>query len=126
MLYITLFSMLFVALLLFASLLLRIAGFLRLTIPLIYFFLIATVLNGWASAHEKLALTILFILIGFSILGWVLAFARQIRNNRYQKFFVEDIKWQIDHAREQGLSLEDIYFDSHGTMRYSDTNKPVI
>ena len=47
-------------LLMILSLIFKIAGKLRLTLPLVYFLLIATVLNPWAATHEKLALGILF------------------------------------------------------------------
>ena len=48
------------AVLLILSLLFRLAGKFRLTLPLLYFLLTATVLNPWAAAHETLAFAILF------------------------------------------------------------------
>ena len=45
------------AVLLILSLLFRLAGKFRLTLPLLYFLLTATVLNPWATAHETLAFT---------------------------------------------------------------------
>ena len=48
------------AVLLILSLLFRLAGKFRLTLPLLYFLLPATVLNPWAAAHETLAFAILF------------------------------------------------------------------
>lgn len=53
------------------SILFKLAGKLRLTLPLLYFLLIATVLNSWASRHETLALGILFALLGLSLLSWI-------------------------------------------------------
>ena len=41
----------------------RLAGKFRLTLPLLYFLLAATVLNPWAAAHETLAFAILFGLL---------------------------------------------------------------
>ena len=41
------------------SVALKAAGKLRLTLPFLYFLAISTVLNRWASAHERLALGIL-------------------------------------------------------------------
>ena len=51
------------AVLLILSLLFRLAGKFRLTLPLLYFLLTATVLNPWAAAHETLAFAILFCLL---------------------------------------------------------------
>lgn len=51
------------AVLLILSLLFRLAGKFRLTLPLLYFLLTATVLNPWAAAHETLAFAILYGLL---------------------------------------------------------------
>ena len=37
------------------SLLFRIAARLNLTLPLLYFLAVSTILNPWAASHEKLA-----------------------------------------------------------------------
>ena len=50
-------------LMLLLSIAFKAAGKLRLTIPLLYFLAISTVLNRWASAHEMLALGILGLLV---------------------------------------------------------------
>lgn len=59
--------------LLFLSLIFRLAGKLRLTLPLVYFLLTATVLNPWAAAHETLAFAILYVLLAFSVISWLLS-----------------------------------------------------
>ena len=45
------------------SLLFRIAARLNLTLPLLYFLAVSTILNPWAATHEKLAFAILYLLI---------------------------------------------------------------
>lgn len=59
------------AILLFLSLILRLAGKLRLTLPLLYFLLTVTVLNPWTTAHETLAFTILYGLLALSVISWL-------------------------------------------------------
>ena len=48
------------------SLLFRIAARLNLTLPLLYFLAVSTILNPWAATHEKLAFAILYLLTAFS------------------------------------------------------------
>ena len=45
------------------SLLFRIAARLNLTLPLLYFLAVSTILNPWAATHEKLAFAILYPLL---------------------------------------------------------------
>lgn len=47
--------------LLVLSFLFKVAGKLRLTLPLIYFLLVSSILNKWAASHESLAFAILYI-----------------------------------------------------------------
>lgn len=108
------------------SFLFKIAGKLRLTLPLLYFLLTATFLNRWAAAHEPLAFAILYGLIALSVLSWLFSLKRALQERRYYKTMEDDVSWQIAKAREKGISMEDVYFDSHGDMRYKDTNDPVI
>ena len=113
------------AFLLILSLLFRLAGKLRLTLPLLYFLLTATVLNPWAAAHETLALAILFCLLAFSVISWLFSFKNAIRDRKYYKALEEDMSWQIRRARNNGISMDSVYFDSAGNMRYKDTNEVV-
>ena len=111
--------------LLFLSLIFRLAGKLRLTLPLLYFLLTATVLNPWAAAHERLAFTILYVLLAFSVISWLLSLKNAIRDRKYYKALEEDMSWQIKRARNNGIAMDTVYFDSTGTMRYKDTNEVV-
>lgn len=89
-------------LLLILSLLFRLAGKLRFTLPLLYFLLTATVLNKWAAAHETFAFTILYILLAFSVISWLLSLKNAIRDRNYYKAMEEDMSWQINRARKNG------------------------
>ena len=111
-------------LLLILSLLFRLAGKLRLTLPLLYFLLTATFLNKWA-AHETLAFAILYLLLAFSIISWLFSLKNALRDRRYYKAMEEDMSWQIDRARKNGIPMDSVYFDSTGNMRYKDTNEIV-
>lgn len=113
------------AVLLFLSLIFRLAGKLRLTLPLLYFLLTATVLNPWAAAHETLAFAILYGLFALSIISWLLSLRNAIRNRRYYKALEEDMSWQVKRTRNNGIAMDTVYFDSTGNMRYKDTNEVV-
>ena len=112
-------------LLLILSLLFRLAGKLRLTLPLLYFLLTATFLNKWAAAHETLAFAILYLLLAFSIISWLFSLKNALRDRRYYKAMEEDMSWQIKRARNNGIAMDTVYFDSTGNMRYKDTNEVV-
>ena len=73
------------------SLLFRIAARLNLTLPLLYFLAVSTILNPWAASHEKLAFAILYLLT----------------------------------ARQRGIPLDSVHFDSQGHMRYNNSNNIV-
>lgn len=113
------------AILLFLSLIFRLAGKLRLTLPLLYFLLTATVLNPWAAAHETLAFAILYGLLALSVISWLFSLRNTIRDRRYYKVLGEDMSWQVRRARNNGIAMDTVYFDSTGNMRYKDTNEVV-
>ena len=60
------------------SLLFRIAARLNLTLPLLYFLAVSTILNPWTATHEKLAFAILYLLTAFSVLSWNFCSATQM------------------------------------------------
>jgi len=123
--YFALISLGITVILMFFSVAFKVAGKLRLTIPLIYFLLTATFLNKWAAAHETLALAILFALIAMTIISWLYSLKKALRNRRYTKTLEEDISWQIARAREKGIPLDSVHFDNSGEMRYDSTNESV-
>ena len=126
MVYIALLSFVVSVGLMILSFVFRLAGKLRITLPVAYFLLISTVLNPWAAAHEKLAFAILFILLGFSLISWIRSFKEYWDERQYYKTMKEDIAWQARTARERGISTRDCYIDSEGTMRYNKDDTPVF
>ena len=78
------------------SLLFRIAARLNLTLPLLYFLAVSTILNPWRATHEKLAFAILYLLTAFSVLSWIFALGRLRKNNITQ--YNMKIKQAILHS----------------------------
>ena len=108
------------------SILFKIAGKIRLTLPLLYLFLTATVLNKWASSHEILAFIILFALVGLSVFRWIRYIFKNQNEKKYYNAVNEDIRWQTERARQLGIPLDSVHFDSQGNMRYNMNNELVI
>ena len=120
-----LISLAIVVVLLILSLLFKLAGKLRLTLPLIYFLLTATFLNRWAAAHETLAFAILYGLLILCVISWLFSLKNSLQERRYYKAMEDDVSWQIQRARKKGISLDTVYFDSSGNMRHKNTNEIV-
>ena len=108
------------------SVALKAAGKLRLTLPFLYFLAISTVLNRWASAHERLALGILALLIVFTVISWLVSLISALKDRKRSRLMEEDVAWQIDAARKRGIDLSDVYLDSRGDLRYSKDDTSVF
>jgi pilus assembly protein TadC len=108
------------------SLIFKVAGKLRLTVPIICFLLFSTVLNKWASEHETLSFIILFSLLGLTVLSWIVSLIKKIRHKRDEKYFEDDVAWQIRRAREMGIPLDKVQFDEQGDLLDPRTGKPVV
>ena len=108
------------------SVALKAAGKLRLTLPFLYFLAISTVLNRWASAHERLALGILALLIVFTVISWLVSLISALKDRKRSRFMEEDVAWQIAAARKRGIDLSDVYLDSRGDLRYSKDDTSVF
>ena len=111
--------------LLVLSFLFKVAVKLRLTLPLIYFLLVSSILNKWAASHESLAFAILYILIAVSVISWLFALKDKLQERRYYRAIEEDMAWQIKRAKERGIPSDSVYFDSDGNLRYNDTKEIV-
>lgn len=107
------------------SFIFKVAGKIRLTIPLLCLLLFSTVLNKWAGDHETLAFIILFSLLGLSMLSWIVSLIKVIRRRQDEKNFEDDITWQIRRARERGVPLDDIQFNEQGDLLDPRTGEPV-
>ncbi|AHF09031.1 MULTISPECIES: hypothetical protein [Dehalobacter] len=108
------------------SLIFKVAGKLRLTIPIVCLLLFGTVLNKWAGEHKTLAYTILFSLLGLTVLSWIVSLVKAIRCKRNEKHFEDDVAWQIRRAREMGIPLDEIQFNEQGDLLDPMTGVPVI
>jgi hypothetical protein len=114
------------ATLLVLSFIFRIAGKLRLTIPVLCFLLFSTVLNKWAGENETSAFIILFSLLGLSMLSWIISLAKMIQRKKREKHFEDDVAWQIRRAREMGIPLDNIQFNEQGDLLDPSTGEPII
>ncbi|WP_416325174.1 hypothetical protein [[Eubacterium] hominis] len=114
--------------LLLISVSMKLAGKLRLTLPFIYLLVavVSTFFTRWTTEHEQLVLYGLYALIVLSILSWLKSLKDFISEKRYAKAVEDDVSWQIQQAKKRGIQLEDVYVDSQGTLRYNDTNEPII
>lgn len=112
--------------LLILSFIFKVAGKIRLTIPIICFLLFSTVLNKWAGEHETLAFIILFSLLGLTMLSWIVSLIKAIRRKRDEKYLEDDAAWQIRRAREMGVPLDKIQFNEHGDLLDPRTGEPVV
>lgn len=112
--------------LLILSFIFKVAGKIRLSIPIICFLLFSTVLNKWAGEHETLAFIILFSLLGLTVLSWIVSLIKVIRRKRDEKYLEDDAAWQIRRAREMGVPLDKIQFNENGDLLDPRTGEPVV
>ena len=116
------------ALLLILSLAFKVAGKLRLTLPLLYFLaaVVSTFFTDWTGKHEQLVLYGLYALIALVIISWVVSLVKVIRRKRSEKTLEEDVAWQINRARELEIPVGEVLIDSDGTVLDAKTRQPLI
>ncbi len=109
------------------SVVFKIAAKLRLTIPVLYILAagISTVFTDWASQHEKLILFGLYTQLMLVALSWVVTAVKAIQNRSHGSIEEDDIAWQIRRARELGVPLDSIHFDSSNNLIDPRTGMPV-
>lgn len=109
------------------SLAFKVAGKLRLTLPLLYFVVavISTFFTDWTSKNEQLVLFGLYILIGLVVLSWIFSLIKVIRQKRQNRYDEDFISWQIQKAREMGVPLNGVTFDDNQNLIDPRTGKPV-
>jgi hypothetical protein len=110
------------------SFIIKVAGKLRLGIPLFYLIaaVISTFFTQWTTDHETMVFVGLYILIGLIVLSWIVSLVRALRQKRNEKHFEDDVTWQIQRAREMGIPLDKIQFNEHGDLLDPRTGKPVV
>ena len=109
------------------SLVLRIASKLRLTIPVLYLLAIgvSTVFTDWAAQHEKQILWGLYAQLALVALSWIFTAVNALRSRMDGDWEEDDIAWQLRRARELGVPLDSIRFDSTNNLIDPRTGMPV-
>ena len=109
------------------SVVFKIAAKLRLTIPVLYILAagISTVFTDWVSQHEKLILFGLYAQLAVVALSWVITAVKAVQNRSHGNFEEDDNAWQIRRARELGVPLDSIRFDSSNNLIDPRTGTPV-
>ena len=90
--------------LLLLSLIFRIAGKLRLGIPLLYVLVVSFGFPGWASKNELLANGILGVLLGIVLISWVVTLIRKIRDWRADRQMIRSLEAQLAFAHQNGAT----------------------
>lgn len=105
----------------------QLAAKLRLTIPALYILAagISTIFTDWVGQHEELILFGLYIQLAVVALSWVVTAAKAIRERNQEGFEEDDIAWQLRRARELGVPLDSIRFDSSNNLIDPRTGMPV-
>lgn len=116
------------ALMLMLSLVLRLAGKLRLTWPVLYVLAasVSTLFTDWVTEHETLVLLGLGILVLMALISWLVSLARLIREKRNERFMEDDMLWQIRRASELAVPLDGLAFDNDHNLIDPRTGVPVI
>ena len=109
------------------SLVLRIASKLRLTIPVLYLLAIgvSTVFTDWATQHERQILWGLYAQLALVALSWIFTAVNALRSRMDGDWEEDDIAWQLRRARELGVPLDSIRFDSSNNLIDPRTGMPI-
>lgn len=98
------------------SVVLRLASVFHLTIPILYALIVPTLFHGWFYSHTALAYGIWYILLGLTLLSWVVSLFRRIRElvdeHQADRAAEELLAYRIRKARENGettVSTEGLY-----------------
>jgi len=110
------------------SALFKVAGKLRLTIPLWYIIIvvISTFFSDFVNEHETLVIVGLWVCVGITVISWIVSLVNAIKRRRQAKFFEEDVAWQIRRARELGIPTTNLQIRSDGTVVNASTGEPII
>ena len=70
--YLFMISIVLCAFVFVVGILFRVAGALRLSVPLLYCFIVAFFMPGWSTRNPELCYGILYGLVGLVVLSWVM------------------------------------------------------
>ena len=109
------------------SAVLKIAAKLRLTIPAFYILAagISTMFTDWVGQHEQLILFGLYTQLAVVAISWVVTAVKAVHERNQADFEESDIAWQLRRARELGVPLNSIRFDSSNNLIDPRTGMPV-
>lgn len=105
----------------------RIAGKLRLTVPALYILAaaVSTLFSDWVSQHEQLVVIGLYVQLALVVLSWIITLVKTIREKLNGDHEEDDIVWQLRRARELGVPMDNISFDSSNNLIDPRTGLPV-
>lgn len=113
------------------SLIFKVAGKLRLTIPFLYFLvaIISTFFTDWTTKNEQLVLIGLYILIGLVTISWIFSLIKTIKNKIHttseDEALTDFVQWQLQKARENNIPIDEITFDQNGNMHNKITGEQI-
>ena len=113
------------------SLIFKVAGKLRLTIPFLYFLvaIISTFFTDWTTKNEQLVLICLYILIGLVTISWIFSLIKTIKNKIHttseDEALTDFVQWQLQKARENNIPIDEITFDQNGNMHNKITGEQI-
>lgn len=84
------------------SLIFRLAGKLRLGVPLLYTILACTVFHSWTAAHPLLSNGILVALLAVTALSWILSLIHVIQDRLEERRLEKQIQLGLYYARLTG------------------------
>jgi len=107
------------------TILFKIAVKLRLTLPFLYlgFLSLSTLFSDFARTPK--ALYIMIFLLALTALFWIITLVQFIRAKKAERFWEEDMIWQIQAAKQRGISLDRIRFDEDHNLQDLRTGKPI-
>ena len=107
------------------TILFHIAVKLRLAPVFIYlgFLSLSTLFSDFA--HTPKAFYILLALLLISLLSWIITLTQYIRRRKEERFWEDDMMWQIRSARERGIALDSVSFDEDHNLLDPRTGKPL-
>ena len=110
------------------SIIFKIAGKARLTLPLLYFLIagFSTLFTDWVTLHENIVWIGFVVVLFLSITSWIVSLIHFIQDKRELNLIEEDTLWQITKARERGINVDTITFDSNGSLINPETGKPLF
>ncbi len=65
----------------------------------------------------------LIVVVGLLVTSFII---KAIKQKQKQRYFEEDIAWQLFKAREMGIPLDNIKFDNSNNLLNPSTGNPIL